>query len=120
MHVLTLVDLLTEARFRKMNLHELEYTIDYELRYCDYCLINGTWSAGKAVTINKFFQSTCVTKLIDPVSLVDILTKPEYRKKTSFELAEIVNFNISYEEFSVIAGENAREKGDILFSVFNM
>jgi hypothetical protein len=57
MKKITLVNLLTDSKYKKMNITELTHVIDYELQYSDYCILAGKWSEGKAEMIKRYFSN---------------------------------------------------------------
>jgi hypothetical protein len=57
MHTVTIVDLLSDEKYRKMNVDELEYEIDYNLTFNDYTLMAGEWAKGKAEILHAYFRA---------------------------------------------------------------
>ena len=54
---LKLVELLTDKKYKKMTVGELEYVIDYELEFNDYDMIQGSYAENKALILYNYFRA---------------------------------------------------------------
>jgi len=53
---LKLTELITDEKYKKMDVKELTYVIDYLLDYNEYTILNGRSAEGKAVNLYSYFN----------------------------------------------------------------
>jgi hypothetical protein len=53
---LKLAELLTNEKYKKMDVKQLTYVIDYVLEFVDYEMLNGNYAEGKAVNLHSYFN----------------------------------------------------------------
>ena len=51
-----LSDLLTNEKYRKMDIKDLTFVIDYEISFADYLKLRGDFAAGKAENLFHWFK----------------------------------------------------------------
>jgi len=53
---LKLVELMTDEKYKEMDVDQLTYVIDYQLEFEDYEILVGEFADGKAKNLYKYFH----------------------------------------------------------------
>ena len=57
MGIISMEELMTNRKYRKMTLDELDDVLNYSVSFEDYCSLPGCLARGKAYNLLNFFQS---------------------------------------------------------------